>query len=99
MTDWRKINDISKEPQAVRSLAQKLLKLPYPWSEHGRKFLETMAKQRAPITTRQAEYLIELRDDTELYHVAGGFSVMSLIEDCWRNREPDRHQGLSDDNC
>jgi hypothetical protein len=99
MTDWRKINEISKDPQTVRSLAGKLLKLPYAsWPEHNRKFLEDMAKQREPITTRQAEYLIELRDETELHQVAGGFSVESLIEDCWRHREANRHRGLSDEN-
>jgi hypothetical protein len=99
MTDWRKINEISKDPQAVRSLARKLLKLPYAsWPEYSRKFLENMAKQREPITTRQAEYLIELRDETELHQVAGGFSLESLIEDCWRHREADRHRGLSDEN-
>ena len=99
MTNWREINEISKAPQAVRSLARRLLKLPYmSWSERGRGFLENMAKEREPITTRQAEYLIELRDETELHQVVGGFSVGSLIEDCWRNQEPDRRRGLSDEN-
>jgi len=100
MTNWREINEISKDPQAVRSLARRLLKLPYmSWPKHGRGFLENMAKEREPITTRQAEYLIELRDETELHRVVGGFSVQSLIENCWRNREPDRRSSLSDENC
>lgn len=100
MTNWQEINRISKDPQAVRLLARKLLKLAYvSWSEERRGFLEKMVKQREPITTRQAEYLIELRDGTELHQIVGGFSVASLIEDCWRNREPDRYRGLSDDNC
>jgi hypothetical protein len=100
MTNWQEINRISKDPQAVRLLAGRLLKLPYmSWPEHGRSFLNNMAKERGPITTRQAEYLIELRDETELHQVVGGFSVGSLIEDCWHNREPDRRRGLSDENC
>jgi len=100
MTYWQEINRISKDPQAVQALAQKLLKLPYAsWSEYNRIFLEDRTEQREPLTTRQAEYLIELRDETELYSVAGGFSVSSLIEDCWCNREPDRRHGLNDDNC
>jgi hypothetical protein len=101
MPDWQEINRLSKDPQAMRSLAQKLLKLPQAaWSGKARIFLEDMAKRREPLTTtRQAELLIELRDDTELHQVAGGFSVASLIEGCWRNREPDRHHGLSDENC
>jgi hypothetical protein len=58
-----------------------------------------MAKEPEPITTRQAEYLTDLRDESELYSTVGGFSVASLIEDCWHHREPDRYRGLSDDNC
>jgi len=100
MTNWQEINQISKDPQAVLSLAQRLLKLPYAtWSEYNRIFLEDRTNQREPLTTRQAEYLIELRNETELYSVVGGFSVSSLVEDCWRNREPDRRHGLNDDNC
>jgi hypothetical protein len=100
MTNWQEINRISKDPQAVRSLAQKLLKLPYAsWSEYDRTFLTDRTKQREPLTTRQAEYLIELRDETELHHEAGGFSIPSLVEDCWRNREPDRYRGLGEDDC
>lgn len=100
MTNWKEINRISKDPQAVRSLAEKLLKLPYAaWSEQRRSFLKDMVKQREPITTRQAEYLIDLRDETELHHKADGFLVSSLIEDCWRHRLLDRQRGLSEENC
>ena len=82
MTNWQEINQISKDPQAVLSLAQRLLKLPYAtWSEYNRIFLEDRTNQREPLTTRQAEYLIELRNETELYSVVGGFSVSSLVED------------------
>jgi len=99
MTDWRQINGLSRDPQAVRSMAKRLLKLPYmTWPEERMKFLKDMAREREPITTRQAEYLIDLRDETELYSSAGGFSVAALIEDCWRHREPDRYRGLSDEN-
>jgi hypothetical protein len=99
MTDWQEINRISKDPQAVRSLAKRLLKLPYvTWSEDRLRFLKDMAREREPITTRQTEYLIDLRNETELHSTAGGFAVASLIEDCWRNREPDRYRGLNDAN-
>ena len=99
MADWKEINRISKDPQAVRSLARVLLKLPYvTWAEERERFLKDMAREREPITTRQAEYLLDLRDETELYSSVGGFSVASLSEDCWRNRDPDRYSGLSDDN-
>ena len=96
MADWKEINRISKDPQAVRSLARVLLKLPYvTWAEERERFLKDMAREREPITTRQAEYLLDLRDETELYSSVGGFSVASLSEDCWRNRDPDRYSGLS----
>jgi hypothetical protein len=100
MTNWQEINRISKDPQAVRLLARRLLKLAYvSWSEERRGFLEKMAKQREPIGTRQAEYLLDLRDATELFSTVQGFSVARLIENCWRNRFPDRYRGLSDENC
>jgi hypothetical protein len=99
MNDWQEINRLTKDPQAVRSMAKRLLKLPYvTWSEERLRFLKDMARERELITTRQAEYLTDLRNETELHSTAGGFSVTSLTEDCWRNREPDRYRGLSDDD-
>jgi hypothetical protein len=100
MTDWQEINDLKKDPQRVRTLAKRLLQLAYAnWSEERTSFLNDMARQKNEITTRQAEYLLDLRDETELFSTAGGFSVASLIEDCWRHRLPDRYGGLSDENC
>jgi hypothetical protein len=99
VTNWQEINDLKRNPQAVRALAKRLLKLTYAdWREEQTRFLKDMARQKEDITTRQAEYLIHLRDETELFSTAGGFSVASLIEDCWRHRLPDRYRGLSDDN-
>jgi hypothetical protein len=40
-----------------------------------------------PITTRQGEKLIELRDDSEYHSSAKGFSVASLIKNCWLARD------------
>ncbi len=80
MTDWKEINRISKDPQGVRSLAKRLLKLPYiTWPEERMRFLKDMARESDPITTRQAEYLIDLRDETELHSKVAEFSVASLI--------------------
>jgi hypothetical protein len=99
MTDWKEINRISKDPQGVRSMAKRLLKLPYiTWPEERMRFLKDMARERDPITTRQAEYLIDLRDETELHSKVGGFSVASLIGDCWLSRDGDRYCGLSEEN-
>jgi len=99
VTDWQEINDLKRNPQAVGA-AKRPLKLTYAdWREKQTRFLKDMAREKEDITTRQAEYLIHLRDETELFSTAGGFSVASLIEDCSRNRLPDRYRGLSDDNC
>jgi hypothetical protein len=100
LTDWQEINDLRRNPQAVRALAKRLLKLTYAdWREEQTRFLKDMAREKEEVTTRQAEYLIHLRDQTELFSTAGGFSVASLVEDCWSHRLPDRYRGLSDNNC
>ena len=97
---WQEINDLKRDPQAVRALAKRLLKLPgVKRSEKRTSFLNDMARRDDEITTRQAQLLILIRDQTRMHSTAGGFSVASLIEDCWRNRDPDRHRGLSDENC
>jgi hypothetical protein len=40
-----------------------------------------------PITTRQCEKLLELRDDAEYYSSVRGFGVQSLIQNCWLARD------------
>jgi hypothetical protein len=48
-----------------------------------------MARHKGPdpITTRQGEKLIELRDDAKYYSSVHGFSVQSLIKNCWVARD------------
>jgi hypothetical protein len=48
-----------------------------------------MARRKGPdpITTRQCEKLLELRDDAEYYSPVRGFSVQSLIKNCWLARD------------
>jgi hypothetical protein len=48
-----------------------------------------MARHRGPhpITSRQGEKLIELRDDSEYHSSVKGFSVASLIINCWLARD------------
>jgi hypothetical protein len=48
-----------------------------------------MARHRRPdpITTRQCEKLLELRDDAEYYSSVRGFGVQSLIQNCWLARD------------
>jgi hypothetical protein len=58
------------------------------WNDWELDFLQHMVGRRSePITTRQGEKLLELRDDAEYYFSVHGFSVQSLIENCWLARD------------
>jgi len=48
--------------------------------------------QRDEINTRQAEKLLELRDDAEYYSKMKGFSIASLVENCWLARDDLSHE-------
>jgi hypothetical protein len=60
----------------------------HDWNDWELDFLGHMARHRGrePITTRQSEKLIELRDDSEYHLTVKGFSVASLIANCWLAR-------------
>jgi hypothetical protein len=90
MQDYREIDRIRKDLVAVRSLAKRLLDLPHAdWNDWEIDFLQHMVRRKGsePITTRQGEKLLELRDDADYYSLVHGFSVQSLIEHCWLARD------------
>ena len=90
MQDYREIDRIRKDTVAVHSLAKRLLNTPnHEWNDWELDFLEHMARHRGPnpITTRQGEKLIELRDGAEYHSSVQGFSVASLITNCWAARD------------
>ena len=90
MQDYKEINRIRKDLVAVRSLAKRLLNLPHAdWNDWEIDFLQHMSRHKGPdpITTRQGEKLLELRDDAEYYSAVRGFSVQCLIENCWLARD------------
>jgi hypothetical protein len=90
MQDYKEIDRIRKDLVAVRSLAKRLLDLPHAdWNDWEIDFLQHMARHKGPdpITTRQGEKLLELRDDAEYYSSVRGFSVQSLIKNCWVARD------------
>jgi hypothetical protein len=90
MQDYREIDRIRKDLVAVRSLAKRLLELPHAdWNDWEIDFLQHMVRRKGsePITTRQGEKLLELRDDAEYYSSVHGFSVQSLIENCCLARD------------
>jgi hypothetical protein len=82
MPDYREIDRVRKDSVAVSSLAKRQLAIPsHDWNDWELDYLEHMARHRGrdPITTRQGEKLIELRDDSEYHSSVEGFSVASLI--------------------
>src|SRR5712672_603700 len=98
MASWREIDRIRKDPTAMRALAAYLLRLPNAeLTEWEIKFLESISSDRTSeeFTTRQAEKLMEIRDDSEEVTEIGYArqSVKILIADC----QPG-HLDLNEDN-
>ena len=91
MTSWREIDRIRKDPTAMWALAAFLLSLSdAELTEWEIKFLESISTDRTTeeFTTRQAEKLIQIRDDTESVSEIGyaRLSVRILIENCQLGR-------------
>ena len=64
-----------------------LLTLPeVNWSDWEAEFLDSMKSQAQELSTRQAEKLVELREESMRYTSASGFSFKRIIEVCWLNR-------------
>lgn len=80
---------LAVDPAAVRSLANYLLKINESgWTAWEVEFLENMATRSSPepISSRQREILCELRDDAKTYANIDGFSVKTLLRECWLAR-------------
>ncbi len=87
MTDYREINELTKDPQRAAAIAQYLLKLAdIAWTDWEADFLEDMVRRREPLSTRQAEKLVELREASVRYDKVEGFVLAALIAKCWLNR-------------
>lgn len=89
MQDYRKIDALAKDTERARRLAQFLLKLQdTAWTEWELDFLEDMAGRNEPLSTRQAEKLVELEEAAIwLDTVPGlGFSVRLLVRNCYQAR-------------
>jgi hypothetical protein len=98
MASWREIDQIRKDPAAMRALAAHLLKLPSAGlTEWEITFLESISRNRTTeeFTTRQAEKLLQIRDDSEYVSEVGyaRLSVRILIENAQLG-----HLDLSEDN-
>jgi hypothetical protein len=96
MTDYKEVNEIAKDTRRAGSIAQYLLKLSdIDWTNWELDFLDAIRTRKEPLSTRQAEKLVELRDESVLYTKVDGFALKSLISNCFLyrdefNGEPDR---------
>jgi hypothetical protein len=90
MTSHIEILRIAKDPAAVHSLGKRLSSLPnHEWRPWEVDFLESMSKFAGPepLTMRQREKLIELRDDAEYLTEYRGLSIERLNERCYLGRD------------
>src|SRR6476646_2526885 len=86
MAPWKEIEEFKRDPARARRLAKALLDSAMEWTDWEEPFLETMSAIRGPLTTRQAEKLLELRDAAKRVPAVKGFSVRSLFSSCWEAR-------------
>jgi hypothetical protein len=83
MANWKEIDRLSKDPGAVRVLAKSLLRIPdAAWTDWELDFLDHMSFRHDPLTTLQAEKLIEIRDNAQFLATCDGFNIPTLIEQC-----------------
>jgi len=91
MASWIEINRVRKDSRVFKPLAGHLLAN----TDHARErsdsatdFLENVSHYRSDeLTTRQGEFLLELRDEARVFFKIGdGLSVEILIEKCFLAR-------------
>ena len=88
MSDYRELDALAKDPQRASLTAAMLLALKdADWNDWEADFLENLSTWKTPLSTRQAEKLIELRDAGILYEKIDGFSLKTLIDKLWTNRD------------
>jgi hypothetical protein len=88
MASWTELERVRKDPVAFRALATRLLDDPNcEASEFADGFLENIAHwKRDEITLRQAEVLLDLRDNAEIHTSYKGLSIRLLTDKCYANR-------------
>jgi hypothetical protein len=91
MASWREIDRIRKDPVAVRRVAKTLIAMrrdDTDFTEWEMIFLQQRAAQPdgEELTTRQAEKLLQIRDDYELLTEYRRFSVKILLQGCYDAR-------------
>jgi hypothetical protein len=96
MTDYREINELQRNLPRAKRLAEFLLMIVgMEWNSWEVAFLESIIRQvdqrlavkdKDPLSTRQVEVLVELRDESVLYEHPEGFSIRLLLNDCFEMR-------------
>ena len=80
---------LGDDPDAVQRLATSLLESAgCEWTDWERLFLEGMMDRRStePLSARQREILVDLRDGAQTLTNVHGFAISRLVRECWLNR-------------
>ena len=88
MASWTELERVRKDPVSFRGLARRLMDDPHcEDSDFADGFLKNIANwKRDEITLRQAEVLLDLRDNAEIHTHYKDLSVRLLMEKCYASR-------------
>jgi hypothetical protein len=89
MASDKEIDALCKDPARAARQALVLIALDdAAWSDWETTFLADLGDRSTlrPLSYRQVEKLLELRDASVLYRTFDGLSVGALVRDCWINR-------------
>src|SRR5258708_37172206 len=89
MASWREIDRVRKKPKGAADIAKRLLTLPLSeFTDWEIDFLRSIQRLRnvEEFTTRQAEKLLQIRDDIEEVTEVLGFGVQLLLKGCCEAR-------------
>jgi hypothetical protein len=89
MASWREIDRVRKDPEGAANIAKRLLALPpSEFSDWEIDFLRSIRGLRKveEFTTRQAEKLLQIRDDIEEVTEVLGFGAHLLLQGCFEAR-------------
>jgi hypothetical protein len=89
VASWREIDRVRKNPKGAADIAKRLLTLPLSeFTDWEIDFLRSIQRLRnvEEFTTRQAEKLLQIRDDIEEVTEVLGFGVQLLLKGCFEAR-------------
>jgi hypothetical protein len=85
MASWKEIEEFKRDPARARALAKTLLAAT-GWTAWEEPFLDNMAGHEGRLSTRQAESLLVIRDQSLWVSSIKGFSVGTMLQACWEAR-------------